>query len=135
MKIESKIGRSGYSDNTIYDFITDFNNFRNLIPVDQVTDWESSEERCTFKIDPVGKTGLQIIEKSPFKLIKISSIPDLAQYDFTIWIQLVSDNESGTKIKITIEPRVNQVILPFVKTPLKQFVDGLIDRIEAFSFD
>ena len=135
MKIESKTGRSEYPETTIYNFITDFNNFKNLIPREQVTDWESTEESCTFKIDPVGKTGLKIVEKVPSKLVKISSVPELSQYDFSIWIQLVSSGESETKIKITIEPRVNEMILQFVKSPLKQFVDGLIDSLEKFDFN
>ena len=135
MKIESKTGRSEYPETTIYNFITDFNNFKNLIPSEQVTDWESTEESCTFKIDPVGKTGLKIVEKVPSKLVKISSVPELSQYDFSIWIQLVSSGESETKIKITIEPRVNEMILQFVKSPLKQFVDGLIDSLEKFDFN
>lgn len=135
MKIESKIGKSEYTDSTIYNFITNFNNFKNLIPADQVTDWESTEESCTFKIDPVGKTGLEIVEKVPYTLVKVSSNPEFSQYDFTIWIQLVKSADKETRIKITIEPRVNEMILQFVKSPLKQFVDGLIDSLEKFEFN
>ena len=135
MKIESRIGKSSYPDSAIYNFITDFNNFKNLIPKDQVTDWESEKESCRFKIDPVGKTGLEIIEKAPSSLVKISSIPELSQYDFTIWIQIIKVDEGESKIKITIEPRVNEMILQFVKSPLKQFVDGLIDSLEKFDFN
>jgi len=134
MKIESKIGKSEYSDETIYNFITDFNNFRDLIPGDQVKDWESTVDSCTFTIDPVGKTGIKIVEKDPYKLVKVSSMPDMSQYEFTIWIQIVKKEENDTRVKITIEPRINQVLLPFVKSPLKEFADGLIDRIENFKF-
>jgi hypothetical protein len=134
MKIESKIGKSKHTDREIYQFVTDFNNFKEFIPEDQVMDWESTEDSCTFRIDPVGKTGIKIIEKDPYRLVKVSSIPGLSQYDFTIWIQLLNKGGNETNIKITIEPRVNQMLLPFIKTPLKDFADGLIDRIENFNF-
>ena len=63
MKIESKIGKSAYNDLQIYSFITDFNNFKDLIPEGKVTGWESSEDECSFNVDPLGRTGLRVIEK------------------------------------------------------------------------
>ncbi len=134
MKIESKIGKSPNSDQKIFDFITNFNNFKELLPEGKVSQWESSEEQCSFHVDPVGKVGLQIIEKKPHSLIKISSIPEFSNYQFTIWIQLKQVNEGDTHIKVTIEPKVNMMLLPMIKGPLKQFVDGLVVKIEEFDF-
>ena len=55
MKIESRIGKSASTDKQVYDFITDFNNFRDLLPEGRVTGWESSGDRCSFHVDPVGR--------------------------------------------------------------------------------
>lgn len=134
MKIESKIGKSTHSDRQIYEFITDFRNFKTLLPEEGVSDWESQEDRCSFRVDPVGKVGLQIIEKRPCTLVKISSIPEFSSYQFTIWIQLKQVAENDTRVKITIEPLVNKMLLPMIKSPLKKFVDGLVDKIETFVF-
>lgn len=135
MKIESRIGKSANSAEQIYDFITDFNNFRTLLPADRVTDWESSGDRCSFKVDPVGRTGLQIIEKEPYSLVKIESVPEFSNYQFTIWIQLKEVADNDTRARITIEPQVNVMLLPMIKGPLKNFVDGLIDKLESFKFE
>ncbi|MCK5136035.1 MAG: hypothetical protein KAR19_09640 [Bacteroidales bacterium] len=134
MKIESKIGKSTSSDRQIYAFISDFNNFKDLLPGDRVTGWESSEDRCSFNVDPVGRTGLQIIERTPHSMVKIASIPEFSAYQFSIWIQLKQMNEHDTRVKITIEPHVNKMLLPMIKAPLKKFVDGLINKIETFNF-
>ena len=134
VKIESKIGRSGYSDREIYTFITDFNNFKTLLPEDKVSGWESSGDTCSFQVDPLGRTGLQILQKTPYSLVKIASIPEFSKYQFTIWIQIKQVAEGDTRIKITIEPHVNQLLLPMVKGPLKLFVNGLIDKMETFNF-
>ena len=135
MKIESRTGKSGSGDNHIYQFITDFNNFRELIPGDRVTGWESSADRCSFQVDPVGKTGLMIVEKEPYKLVKINSIPEISAYQFTIWIQLKRVSEKDTRIRVTIEPHVNKMLLPMIKGPLKQLVDGLVEKIEQYDFE
>ncbi len=134
MRIESRIGKAGFNDQQIYTFITDFNNFKELLPADKVSDWESSKDRCSFRVDPVGKTALQIIEKTPGSLVKIISDPGISNYQFTIWIQLKQVADNDTRIKITIEPQVNKMLLPMIKSPLKQFVDSLVDKMEAFRF-
>jgi len=134
MKIESKIGKSESSDEKIYNYISNFDNFKDLIPPDRVTDWESSGDKCSFRVDPVGRMSLQIIEKEPYKLLKMSSVPALSPHEFSMWVQLRKVEEDDTRIKITIEPKVNALLLPMIKSPLKKFVDALIDRMEAYSF-
>ncbi len=134
MKIESKIGKSGHSDQKIFKFITDFNNFKSLLPEGKVSGWESSGDRCSFQVDPLGRTGLQIIEKSPYSLVKIASIPEFSRYQFSIWIQLKHVAENDTRIKITVEPHVNKMMLPMLKSPLKLFVNSLVNKMESYSF-
>jgi len=134
MKIESKIGKSAVSDQKIYDFISNFHNFKELLPQDKVSGWESSEEKCSFQVDPLGRTGLMIVGKEHCKLVKMSSDPEFSKYQFNIWIQLKKVSEEDTRIKITIEPLVNKMMLPMVRLPLKKLADGLIDKMETFEF-
>ena len=134
MKIESRIGKSAVSDQKIYNFISNFHNFKELLPQDRVSGWESSEEKCSFQVDPLGRTGLMIVGKEPYKLVKMSSDPEFSKYQFTIWIQLKKVSLDDTRIKITIEPLVNKIMLPMVRLPLKKLADGLIDKMESFDF-
>jgi hypothetical protein len=134
MKIESKIGKSASSDQQIFAFISNFHNFKDLLPADKVSGWEASEEKCSFQVDPLGRTGLIIVEKKPDSLVKMSSDPEFSKYQFTIWIQLKKVATDDTRIKITIEPLVNKMLLPMVKMPLKKLADGLVDKMESFDF-
>jgi carbon monoxide dehydrogenase subunit G len=134
MKIESKIGKSTSSDRKIYEFITDFNNFRELLPDDKVTGWESTSESCSFRVDPVGRTGMKIVQKEPCSLVKVASDPEVSSYQFTIWIQIKRVADGDTRVKITIEPHVSMMVMPMIKSPLKEFADGLIDKLESFEF-
>lgn len=134
MKIESRIGKSVSSDQQIYAFITNFHNFKELLPADKVSGWESSEEKCSFQVDPLGRTGLIIIEKKPYSLVKMNSDPEFSSYQFTIWIQLKKVASDDTRIKITIEPLVNKMLISMVKSPLKKLANGLIDKMESYDF-
>jgi len=134
MKIESKIGKSANSDQKIFTFISNFHNFKELLPADKVSGWEASEEKCSFQVDPLGRTGLMIIEKKAYSLVKMSSDPEFSSYQFTIWIQLKKVAPDDTRIKITIEPLVSKMLLPMLKLPLKKLANGIIDKMESYDF-
>lgn len=134
MKIESKIGKSASSDEKIFTFITNFHNFKELLPADKVSGWEASEDKCSFNVDPLGRTGLMIIEKEPHKLIKMASDPEFSSYQFNIWIQLKRVADNDTRIKVTIEPLVNKMLLPMLKLPLQKLANGIISKVEAYEF-
>ncbi len=134
MKIESRTGKSEKGAGQIYEFITDFRNFRELLPADKVTGWEATAERCSFHVSPVGRTGLEIVEKNPHTLVKIVSVPEISNYQFTIWIQLKEISDRDTRIRITIEPQVNKMLLPMIRGPLQQFADGMVEKMEGFSY-
>jgi carbon monoxide dehydrogenase subunit G len=133
MKIESKTGKVPHSDQKIFNFISDFNNIKQLVPADKVFNWQSTKEECSFEVSGLGKTGMKIIETESCKLVKISSI-DSSPIQFFIWIQLKKADENNTRVKITIEPNVNLMMMTFVKVPLQEFVDKLVDRMATFNF-
>jgi len=67
-------------------------------------------------------------------MVKMSSDPEFSKYQFNIWIQLKKVKPDDTRLKITIEPLVNMMLLPMVKIPLKKLADGLIDKMESYNF-
>ena len=134
MKIESRIGQAAHSDRQIFKFISSFDNFKDLLPADKISEWESNVDRCSFKVDPLGRMGLLIVEQEASKLIKIETDPGFSSHQFTLWIQLKAISEKDTRIKITIEPRVNKMLLPMIKGPLQKLANGIVDRMETFSY-
>jgi carbon monoxide dehydrogenase subunit G len=129
-KIESKITKSEHSDEKLYAFVTDFNNFGSLIPEDKIKNWQSNKDSCSFTIDGIGSAGLKIIEKEPNNLVKITS-EGSSPVNFLMWIQLKKVEENDTRIKITIDPQVNMMMMTMVKKPLKEFVDMLAERMST----
>jgi carbon monoxide dehydrogenase subunit G len=132
-KIESRIGTIKESEEKIYKFLSDFNNFRNLIPEGRVKNWESNGDSCKFDVEGIGSVGLKIIEKEPNKLVKMASDGE-KPVPFTVWIQIKEAAEKDTKIKITADVKVNPVMAAMLKGTLKSFVDTLVDQAENIKF-
>ncbi len=133
IKLESRIGKIHNTVEKIYNFLSDFNNFKDLIPEDKIKNWESSADSCRFTIDSIGEAGMQIVEKQPYGLIKVASKVN-NKIEFNFWIQLKQTGEKDTRIKLTIKADVNPMLRMIVKKPLQTFLDSIIDRLEKLKF-
>jgi hypothetical protein len=132
-KIESRIGIIKESEERIFSFLSDFNNFRNLVPENQVKNWESTADNCSFTVEGIGSVSLRIIEKEPNKLIKIVS-ESKKPVPFIVWLQIKEVAEKDSRIKITADVDVNPLMGSMIKGPLKSFVDSLVEQSEKMKF-
>ena len=133
-RIESKIGVVKQPAEKIFNYISNFNNFSQLIPEDKVKDFESTDDTCRFKVEGIGQAGLRIIEKEPHKLIKISSDEETT-FDLLLWIQIKEIEPGDSRLKITTEVNLNPMMATMVRKPLKNFIDTLIDQAEKINYD
>lgn len=133
MKIESRIGKIEERDEKIFQFLSSFKNFEDLIPQDKINNWEATEESCRFSINGIGEVGLKIVDKEPNKVIKYSG-DNLAKLDFNFWIQLKQVADLDTRVKVTFKADFNPMLNMVAKKPLQEFVDLLVDRLEKHDF-
>ena len=133
-KIESKIGVVPQPAEKIYKYISNFDNFKSLMPEDKVKDFVSNGDTCSFRVEGIGQAGLKIIERDPPNLIKISS-DEQTSFDFLLWIQIKEVAASDSRIRITTEVKLNPMMATMVKKPLKNFVDTLVEQAEKISFE
>jgi len=132
-KIESRVGTIASSEERIYNFLSNFNNFKQFIPADKVQDFQSTEDSCQFSVPNMGKVGLRIIEKIPYNTIKISG-DGMANQQFNLWVQLKQVAETDTKVKLTINAELNPMLKMMVTKPLQNFVNKLVEAMEKMRF-
>ncbi|MEA3446229.1 MAG: SRPBCC family protein [Bacteroidota bacterium] len=118
---------------TVFSFISDFNNFQDTIPQDKIQNWQATADTCSFTVAGVGEMAMQIVEKKPFNLIKIENQAK-AKNEFMLWVQLKQIDEQDTRLKITFDVRLNAMLKMMAKKPLQNFIGTLTDRIaESFN--
>jgi carbon monoxide dehydrogenase subunit G len=133
-KIESKIGKIAASSEKVYTFLSNFNNYSKLIPPDRVKNWQAGADFCRFTVQGMGETGLKIIEKEPFSIIKITG-EEGSKFEFFFWIQLKEISSNDTRIKLTIKAELNPILKMAASKPLQTFVDSLVYQIEKLPFN
>jgi carbon monoxide dehydrogenase subunit G len=132
-KVESRTGIIKESEEKIYKFLSDFNNFRHIVPEEQVKNWESDGDTCKFDVEGIGSVGLKIIEKEPNKLIKMTGEGD-KPVPFIVWIQIKELAEKDSRIRITAEVQINPLMASMLKSPLQKFVDTLVSQAEVIKY-
>jgi carbon monoxide dehydrogenase subunit G len=130
-KVVSKIGKINRNDDEVYNFLSDFRNLDDLVPSEKITNWQSDEDRCRFSIAGIGATGMRIVEKEPYKLIKLGSYKE-SPVSFNLWIQLKKVQEGDTRIRITGEPQMNSIMNAMVNKYLRKGLDSAVDKLTDF---
>jgi uncharacterized membrane protein len=130
-EVISKTGTIERNAEEIYTYLADFRNLDDIVPQDKIQDWESSEDEVRFRIEGVGKAGMKIVEKEPYKLIKLASLKE-TPFEFNFWLQLKQIEEEETKVRIVVRAKLNTFMKAMVSKYLQQGVDGIIDKLAEF---
>ena len=112
----------------VYGFLSNFDHFSALLP-EQVINWQSNGDSCTFEVKGLATLGLRIIEKVPFTKIGMQGEGKIP-FGFTLdsFFEQVSEQECTAQM--VIDADMNPFIAMMVEKPLQNFVDLLIKKLK-----
>jgi carbon monoxide dehydrogenase subunit G len=104
----------------VYQFLADMNNHQQLMP-EGVTEWESTTDTASFKVQNMIVLQLKIGEKVENSLIKI--VPsEKPPFDLSLTWQLTSAN-GQTQVSYTIFAELNMMMKMMASGPLQKLAD------------
>jgi len=116
------------SNRIIFDFLSDFNNFRELMPA-QVSDWQSDTESCSFNIQNMATLGMRYEFKKPFDHIKIVSEGN-SPFSFNLQCFLEPANENSTNVALQLNADLNMMLKMIASKPLANFINILAVKLK-----
>lgn len=111
----------------LYNFLSDFNNFQLLMP-EQVTNWKSTSDECSFTIAGMASLGMKIIEKTPNSLIKAGKHGS-APFDFTLSCT-IADNDAASEVQLIFDADLNPMLKMMAERPLTNFLNLLVNKLK-----
>jgi len=130
-KIESDTRLINKTDKQIFNFLSDFNNFEQLMP-DRVTDWKSDTKTCSFTISGLASLGMEIIETTPNSVIKIKDFGKVPfKFDFLVNIETQGEKSN---VDLVFDADLNTMLKMVAVKPLKNFLNMLLDELEKTEF-
>jgi hypothetical protein len=126
--IESDIAEIKNSQEKIYNFLSNLNNFEKLMP-EQVINWKSTDNSCSFTIKGMTDLSMKISEKIPYS--KINIIPgEKAPFHFSLECHLMKHNDNMTNAQIIFNAELNAMMKMLAAKPLQNFVNMLASKLK-----
>ena len=126
--IKSNTERINKPDAAVYDFLIDFNHFKDLLPADKITNWECTEDTCSFLVIGIISIKLHIADKTPHSFVSYkSSAGSKYPFNFSISINSVDKNSCDCIIKMDYE--INSVINGMAEKSLSALVNKMAEKL------
>ena len=129
MVIDSNKVIVGADVQEVFDFLIDMNNIIHLLPQDKISDFKSTTDDCSFKVQ--GGVVISLIKSDTEGNEKIHmKSGENSPFPFTLTINL-SDQESKTEGFIHFDGQVNMFLKMMVEKPLTNLFNYMSDKIKT----
>ena len=122
MNLETKKSIINKSQKEFFEFLTDLNNFEQLMPENN-TKFEVEGDSFIFGLKGMPEIRLVIKEKQEFDKIVLGAASSKLDFSLTANINEVSENSCETQL--LFEGDFNPMMAMMVKGPLQKFIDTL----------
>jgi carbon monoxide dehydrogenase subunit G len=128
-KIETDHVAVNGSAATIFEFLSDFNHFEQLLPADKVENWTSDKTSCSFRIKGMADIGMEIKHQQPSSEINIVS-KGKVPFDFTLDVFLSpTPNADVTEVYMCFSGDINPFMKMMIEKPLRNFFNMLVTKL------
>lgn len=127
--IKSEVKTMKASQEEVFTFLSDFNNIKKLLPEDKITDWTSSVDECSFKIQGAATIPLVKDTVEEFSRINIISGPK-APFPFTLVAHINKlEGDQGCESYLVFDGEINAFLKMMVVKPLTNLFDYMSRRL------
>jgi len=127
----SRKGEVPCGDSDLYAFLTDMRNFQTVLPSGSVTDWEATEDRCSFKTDGAGRITVALSEALPHSEISYEAESFLTgKVKVRITIEFISGMRSAVRVDTGLN--MNPLLRMLIGDSAGRYLEMLMDIIESY---
>ena len=131
MTIESKKTAINAPAEKIFNFVSDFNNFSNMMPP-QVEGWQTDGNTCSFKVSGFMQISLEMVERTPYsKVVVAPAAGSGSPMPFKMVID-INENPSETITRIAFDIDANPMMVMMIKGKAKDALDMMADRLKYY---
>ena len=112
----------------VYAFLSDLNHFEHMMP-EQVINWQSTTDHCTFTIKKLATLGLRIDNRIPGQQVLVVS-DGKAPFDFNLSCNLNPTSASSTEVIFEITADLSPMFKMMVSNPLSNLVNIMAGKLK-----
>ena len=116
------------SQEDLYAFLSDFNNFEKLMP-EQVTNWKATNDSCSFTIKGMADLAMTMGQQTEYSQITYNSVGEKPfRFDLKTHFSLADNDQTETHIILNAD--LNPMIKMMASRPLQNFVNLLVNKLK-----
>ena len=127
--IESDHVQINASQETIFLFLSDFNNIQTLLPQDKISEWTANVDFCSFKIQNAATIPLVKSSVEPNGKINIKS-GDKTPFPFTLEVFINPAENNTCEGYFKFEGEINAFLKMMVMKPLTNLFNYMANRLK-----
>ena len=129
MKIEGKKATLNAVPQKVFDFLSDFDNYQQLMP-EQIVNWKSEKETCSFTVSGMADISLKFAKRESPRLLELTP-NGKTPVNFSLMVYLEPDslNEQKTVVRVDVDADLNPMLAMFAKKPLENLANTITSEL------
>lgn len=126
MELESEKVRVQKSQQELFDFLTDVENYEKIMPSSKEKFEVKSKDTFSFALKGMPEIQLQIKETRAPEFIMLGSTSE--KFDFSLDVIIEPAGENQSLAQLFFHGKFNSMMAMMVKSPLKKFISSLAEN-------
>jgi hypothetical protein len=115
--------KASSTNKKLFEFLTDFKNFKSILPEDKAENFSCDENSCSFDIKGITPMKVVLAGKHPYSKILFNS-EGLGKFNFNLGVNLC---------KIDLSGDLNPFIKTMAEKPLTALVNSMNEKLAALT--
>lgn len=128
MNLESEKVTTGKSQQEMFNFLTNVENYSQVMPESMEKFEVTGEDSFIFQLKGMPQIELEIKETREPELVVLGSTSD--KFNFSLDLIIEPAGESQSMVQLLFEGKFNAMMSMMVKGPLKKFINTLSENIQ-----
>ena len=128
MKLESPRATAGKSQQEMFDFLTNVENYEQIMPENKEKFEAVSTDTFLFQLNGMPEIKLKIVETKEPELVVLGSTAE--KFPFKLNIHVEEAGAAQSHVDLIFEGNFNPMMAMMIKGPLKKFINTLSENID-----
>lgn len=126
--IPSPEAKAVSTNRSLYEFLSNFANFKSILPEDRTENFSFDDTSCSFNIKGIAPLKIVFAERIPYSKIKYNS-EGLKRFDFCLEVNFKGDQDEIGECRVELSGDMNPFILKMAEAPLKALVNSMNQKL------
>jgi carbon monoxide dehydrogenase subunit G len=144
-KYVSDIQYIDHNNEIIFNYLSNFQNLSKYltddlleqlaekVPQVKIQNFQSDADSCSFSVSGFGNAEIRIVEREPYKTIKVQGQGGIP-IELSFWVQLLPVDAYKTKLRLTLHTEMSMMIKMMVGNKLEKGINQLAETLARLPY-